>query len=161
MPLHHLIRAAILFVAIALAGPTLAQSDLEQFAGNWTGSGQVTGAESGAVTCRLQFVHGNDGKLRYNGRCSFTQGTGSFAGTLAYDAAAKRYVAVGSGQGVKVEAVGKMRGSAIVFDSGKMSTEYGEAKSVLSLAPGRIELSFEMVDTKGEKTSAAVALSKG
>src|SRR4051812_142944 len=57
------------FAMPALAGPAEIAA-LDKYLGTWNGKGQVTGAQTNQVTCKMALSAGNGGKLNYTGRCS-------------------------------------------------------------------------------------------
>lgn len=101
----------------ALAGPAEI-SALDKYLGTWNGKGQVSGAQTEPVTCKMALSSGNGGKLNYTGRCSLGGAQLSVTGTIAYSDQNKRYEAVmnsGIG-GFRGVAVGQKQGDKIVFD---------------------------------------------
>src|SRR3954469_4293740 len=101
----------------ALAGPAEI-SALDKYLGTWNGKGQVSGAQTQPVTCKMALSSGNGGKLNYTGRCSLGGAQLSVTGTIAYSDQNKRYEAVmnsGIG-GFRGVAVGQKQGDKIVFD---------------------------------------------
>lgn len=154
------LAALALPVAPALAGPA-ENALLAGYAGEWTGTGQVTGPDAGTVVCRISFKPTAAGKLTYNGRCSYSgQGTASFRGTMFYNDAARRYEASSSAQGVSTSTIGKKQGGSIVFAASGMDTRYGSASSVMTLAGNAIRLSFKLVDTEGATTASSISFSR-
>src|SRR5689334_10048146 len=95
-----LLAALALPVAPAVAGPA-ESALLAKYAGDWKGTGKVTGPDPGTVVCRMSLKPSASGKLTYSGRCTYSgQGTASFRGTIQYNDASNRYEAASSGQGV-------------------------------------------------------------
>lgn len=142
----------------ALAGPS-ENALLAKYAGNWRGTGEVTGPNAGSVVCRLSFKPVDSGALSYSGRCSFGAGGYSFRGAMAYDDAKKRFYSQSSVQGEQVNTTGKKSGNTITFAS-TTNTQYGDAKSSFQLAGNAIKLSFEMIDKKGRATKSAINFAK-
>src|SRR5690606_32117472 len=90
---------------------------LHSYIGAWKGRGQLVGAKSEAVVCRLTLSQGNQDKVNYSGRCTMAGTTLSVNGTLAYNDAAKRYeAAMTSNVSFNGLAVGKKQGKGIVFN---------------------------------------------
>ena len=147
------------FVLFA-AQPVLAQSVLPNYVGTWKGAGQVTGPDGGNVKCKMVFSQTNAGKLKYTGRCSLSQGSTSFTGTLVYNESSKRYEAVGSAQGVTTQSVGKQQGSSIIFSTSGSDTKYGTVSSTMVFSPAQIQVKFKVVNPKGETMTSNIALAK-
>lgn len=155
-----LISALVVPGTPALAGPA-EDALLARYAGEWRGVGKVTGPDPGTVVCRITFQPSSSGKLSYTGRCSYSgQGTASFRGTMFYNDATKRYEALASAQGVSSSTVGKKQGNSIVFASSGMTTRYGTASSVMTLAGDAIKLSFKLVDKQGQTTTSSISFSR-
>ena len=138
----------------ALAG-SAENALLAKYAGNWRGTGEVTGPNAGSVVCRLSFKPTDTGAVSYTGRCSFGAGGYSFRGAMAYDDAKKRFYSQSSVQGEQVNTTGKRSGNTITFSS-TTKTQYGDAASSFSLAGNAIKLSFKVIDKKGRATTSAI-----
>jgi hypothetical protein len=154
-----------LLAALAMPTATVRAGEAEsavlaKYAGEWRGTGKVTGPEPGTVVCRITFKPAS-GKLSYTGRCTYSgQGTGSFRGTMLYNDARKRYEASSSAQGVSTTTIGKKQGGGIVFAASGMDTRYGTASSVMTLAGNAIKMSFKLVDKDGETIASSISFSK-
>lgn len=158
--LATLVVALALPVVPALAGPA-ENALLAKYAGEWKGTGKVTGPDPGTVVCRITFKPTPAGKLTYNGRCTYSgQGTASFRGTMLYNDATRRYEASSSAQGVSTTTIGKKQGGGIVFAASGMDTRYGTASSVMTLAGNAIKLSFKLVDKDGATTASSISFSR-
>lgn len=159
--LKALAYAALLVLpaTAATAGP--AENELlARYAGEWRGSGQVTGPDPGTVVCRITFRATESGRLTYSGRCSYSgQGAASFRGAVAYNDAAKRFEAASSAQGASMTSVGRRSGNSIVFASEGMETRYGTVSSTLTLGGNAIKMAFKLVDD-GETTASSITLQK-
>jgi hypothetical protein len=120
-PLSRAIAVAGVLVSAsalpALAGPAEIAA-LDSYLGTWNGKGQVSGAQTNPVTCKMALSSGNGGKLNYTGRCSLGGTQLSVTGTIAYVDANHRYEAVmNSGVGgFRGVAIGQKQGGRIVFD---------------------------------------------
>ncbi len=154
-------KFVIAFVLAALAFPAVAaEADialLQRFAGNWQGSGKLSGEEVGNITCRLA-MKPNGQRLTYNGRCGVSgQGSQSFRGTIVYNDAAQRFEARSSNG----TAVGKRNGSTLTFSFSGKSVQ-GAVTSTMQISPSKIQVDFQTVNsrTKGV-TKARVPFSKG
>lgn len=165
MPRPNLFLSLALAAALALSGaPALAgQAEnalLAKYAGEWRGTGKVSGPDPGTVVCRITFKPSSN-KLSYTGRCTYSgQGTASFRGTMLYNDAKKRFEASSSAQGVSTTTVGKKQGGGIVFAASGMDTRYGTASSVMTLAGNAIKMSFKLVDKDGETTASSISFKK-
>lgn len=142
----------------AVAGPA-ESALLAKYAGNWRGTGEVTGPNAGSVVCRLSFKPLEEGAVSYSGRCSFGAGGYSFRGAMAYDDARKRFFSQSSVQGEQVNTTGKKSGNTITFAS-SIETQHGNASSIFALAGNAIKLSFKLVDKKGRTTTSAINFAK-
>lgn len=156
-----LVAAALLSLSSvpALSGPEEAAL-LASYAGSWTGSGKVTGIETGDVDCKMTLTANRSGKVNYSGRCDFGSGTAGFTGTMHYNNAARRYEANTSAQGVSGGAVGKRQGGGIVFSMSGLESSYGTVSSTLSLSDGKIGMKFELLDKDGKKTASSITFSR-
>lgn len=147
-------------VVPALAGPK-ENAVLASYAGSWTGKGNVTGMQTGKVSCRLTFKPVSSGALSYSGRCSFgAMAQQTFRGTVSYNDAKNRYEASSSAQGIQTTAIGKKSGGGMTFTSEGMDTRYGSASSTMAFAGAAIKLNFKLIDKKGEVTASAITFSK-
>jgi hypothetical protein len=142
----------------AVAGPA-ESALLAKYAGNWRGTGEVTGPNAGSVVCRLSFKPTGEGAVAYSGRCSFGAGGYSFRGAMAYDDAKKRFFSQSSVQGEQVNTTGKRNGNTITFSS-SIETQHGNASSTFALAGNAIKLNFKLIDKKGRTTASAINFSK-
>jgi hypothetical protein len=129
---------------------------LASYSGDWRGKGKITGDNPGTVVCRMSLKSGNSGKLSYNGRCSFGQGAASFAGTMLYNDATRRYEAVTSTRGQSTTSVGKPTGNGVTFTTATNDDQIGKVSSTIALSGDKITLSFQMTDTKGGKTASSI-----
>src|SRR5690606_32501067 len=90
---------------------------LQSYIGDWRGRGQLIGAETETVVCRLSIKPGNSGKVNYSGRCAMAGTNLSVNGTLAYIDAARRFeAAMTKNATFSGVAVGQKRGDGIVFN---------------------------------------------
>jgi hypothetical protein len=166
MPRLNLFASLAVLVALALpvapafAGPA-ENALLAKYAGDWRGTGKVTGPDPGTVVCRISFKPAASGKLTYSGRCTYSgQGTASFRGTMLYNDASKRYEAASSAQGTSTTAVGKKQGGGIVFATSGMDTRYGTVSSVMTLAGNAIKMSFKLVDKDGATSASSITFNR-
>jgi hypothetical protein len=105
---------------MAVAPAMAAQADvalLKSYLGTWKGRGQLIGAESESVVCRLSLSEGNADKVNYAGRCTLAGTTLSVNGSLAYNDSASRYeAAMTSNVTFTGTAIGKKTGDGILFN---------------------------------------------
>jgi hypothetical protein len=150
----------------ALAGPAEIGA-LDKYLGTWNGKGQISGAQSQDVTCKMALSSGNGGKLNYTGRCSLGGAQLSVTGTIAYVDANHRYEAVmnsGIG-GFRGVAIGQKQGDSIVFDLHQRADDDAgnditiAAKVVLAGAKMSVDFHAVFNDT-GDKVDANVPFTK-
>jgi hypothetical protein len=113
--------AGLAIAAAAAPAPTYAGPAeltlLQSYIGDWRGRGQLIGAETETVVCRLSIKPGNSGKVNYSGRCAMAGTNLSVNGTLAYIDAARRFeAAMTTNATFSGVAVGQKRGDGIVFN---------------------------------------------
>ena len=162
--------SAALFSAATVSGPALAaKADialLQSYIGNWKGRGQLIGAESETVVCRLNLTQGNQDKVNYAGRCSLAGNSLSVNGTLAYNDGAKRYeAAMTSNATFNGLAVGKKSGNGVVFNLRERGEdEEGNEMTItaqIALNSGKINVEFNIVfNATGDQLRASVPFSK-
>lgn len=154
------------FAMPALAGPAEIAA-LDKYLGTWNGKGQVTGAQTNAVTCKMALSSGNGGKLNYTGRCSLGGAQLSVTGTIAYVDANHRYEAVmnsGIG-GFRGVAIGQKQGDKIVFDlHQRANDDSGNDITIaakVTLAGSAMDVDFHAVfNSNGDKIDAKVPFTK-
>jgi hypothetical protein len=151
-----ILAAVIAFGASpAWAGPA-ETAFLAKLPGTWTGSGTITGGETGTVSCTL-VLSGTD-KINFKGTCDAGQfGPQNYSGVLTYDDAAKQYQARSNGQTV----VGIKSGGSVTFKT-KMKTPAGTGDSIMKLSASAIAIDVDITrsDT-GEKLKSHLNFKKG
>ena len=157
--------AGLLLVAPLSVAPAMAaKADVEllqSYVGDWRGKGEMVGAETETVVCRLSLSKGNQDKVNYSGRCSLAGTVLSVNGTLAYNDGANRFeAAMSSNATFSGLAVGKRQGGGIVFSMSGLESSYGTVSSTLSLTGGKIGMKFEMLDKDGVKTASSINFSR-
>lgn len=162
--------AGLLLVAPLSASPALAaKADVEllqSYVGDWRGKGEMVGAETETVVCRLSLSKGNQDKVNYSGRCSLAGTVLSVNGTLAYNDAANRFeAAMSSNATFSGLAVGKRQGSALVFNlKERNKDEAGNdltLSAAITLRQEKINVDFKvMFNATGETLTASVPFSK-
>jgi hypothetical protein len=139
---------------------------LQSYIGDWKGRGQLIGAESESVVCRLSINKGNGEKVTYSGRCALAGQTVAVNGTLAYIDARRRYeAAMTTNAGFSGLAIGQKKGDGVSFDL--RQREKDEAGNDLQISAGidvnskQIVVKFNVVFIKtGETISATVPFTK-
>ena len=148
--------AAILALtaAPALAGPA-ETAFLQKLTANWTGKGKLTGAQTGAVSCRLVLTGGNP-SVKYQGRCTIPDmAARAFSGSITYNDKLGRYESRTLGGTV----AGIKRGNSLVFTD-KNTTMEGTAYSQMTISPSSLVMSFTLIDKHGDKTTSTITFSK-
>ena len=140
----------------AAAGPT-ENAFLSKLAGNWVGSGSITGGQNGPVSCKLAFKP-NGAKLTFSGRCKVEDvGSQSFSGNITYNNATKQYEARSSSSDVSI---GVKRGNSVVFTT-KIKNIAGTGNSVMTVAANRISIDVDLVEKRsGDQSKSHVVFSK-
>jgi hypothetical protein len=170
-PLQRLGALAGLLVVTMMSGAPAyaAKADvdlLKSYVGNWKGRGQLIGAETESVVCRLTLSPGNDDKVNYQGRCSLAGTALSVNGTLAYVDASRRYEALmTSNVTFSGVAVGQKSGKGIVFDfKQKDKDDQGNDLTVnaaISMVPDKITVEFQVLfNASGQTLKATVPFTK-
>ena len=158
---------ALTGVLVALSGMPVFAGEaelalLQEYVGDWRGTGAMTGARNDTVTCRMSLSDATGTKLNYTGRCSFAGAQMAVRGTVAFNDAAGRYEAVmtanpGAYSGM---AVGRRQGNGIVFDLKDRNIDQGNAYDIASsmvLKDGKIGVSFKVTFAdSGESISANI-----
>lgn len=169
-PLSRSLALAGLFSMALFSAPAMAaKADVEllqSYIGQWKGRGQLVGADTETVVCRLTLSPGNQDKVNYSGRCSLAGSALSVNGTLAYNEKAKRYeAAMTSNATFNGLAVGKKSGNGVIFnlkergedDAGKPVT----ISAQIALNSGKINVQFNVVfNETGEQLNASVPFTK-
>lgn len=139
---------------------------LESYVGSWRGRGQLIGAESETVVCRLSITKGNQGKVNYSGRCALAGQNVAVNGTLAYIDANRRFeAAMTTNAGFTGLAVGQKRGDGVRFDLRERETDEGgndlQITAGIDLAASQITVDFNVVFvSSGESIKARVPFTK-
>jgi hypothetical protein len=169
-PLSRTLALAGLFSVALFSAPAIAaKADVEllqSYIGQWKGRGQLVGAESETVVCRLTLTQGNQDKVNYSGRCSLAGTNLSVTGTLAYNDSANRYeAAMTSNATFNGLAVGKKSGSGVVFNlKERGEDEEGNDMTItaqIALNSGKIAVQFNVVfNATGDQLRASVPFTK-
>ena len=151
----------------ALAGPAEIAA-LSKYLGTYNGKGQLSGAQTQQVSCKMALSSGNGGKLNYTGRCSLGGAQISVTGTIAYSDTNHRYEAVmnsGIG-GFRGVAVGQKQGDKFVFDLHQRAdddagNDISVAASVILSGGDTMSVDFHATfNSSGDKIDAAIPFKK-
>ena len=169
-PLVRLAAIAGVIVATGVAiGPAFAgpaeTALLKSYEGSWRGKGQVVGADTETVTCRMSLSEGNDDKVNYSGRCALAGANLSINGTLAYIDANRRYEgAMTSNVNFSGVAIGQKVGDSIVFnlkERGTLQDTNTMIAAGITLSPGGITVKFDATDSvSGKSVSSLIPFQK-
>lgn len=169
-PLSRRVALAGLFSVALFTVPAMAaKADvdlLRSYIGSWKGKGQLIGAESETVVCRLTLSEGNSDKINYSGRCSMAGTNLSVTGTLAYNDSARRYeAAMSSNATFSGTAIGRKTGNGVVFNlKEREKDEEGNdltISSQIALNGGKIRVEFNVVfNSTGDMLKASVPFTK-
>lgn len=169
-PLSRTLALAGLFSVALFSAPAMAaKADIEllqSYIGNWKGRGQLIGAETETVVCRLNLTAGNQDKINYAGRCSMAGTNLAVNGTLAYNDSANRFeAAMTSNATFNGLAVGKKSGGGVVFNlKERGEDEEGNDMTItaqIALNRGKINVEFNIVfNATGDMLRASVPFSK-
>lgn len=140
---------------------------LMSYVGGWQGAGALVGGDQPEpFRCRLTISRGKQTKINYAGRCSLVSMNLSVSGTIAYDEASRRYMAVmSSNAGFTGLAVGQRRGEGISFDLSEKQVDRGgndvRIGSRITLVPNAIIVDFEVeFNNSGHILTASVPFSR-
>ena len=144
MRMRYLLPAAVAATIALSAMPALAgdaeSAFLSKLAGTWTGTGVVTGTDTGSIACKmiLKFAAG---KLGFNGKCDVGDlgPPQSVSGTIAYSDKTKHYEAKGNGQ----TSVGTKSGSTLTFVT-KLRQMGAAGTSTMKLSAGSIVIDADI-----------------
>ncbi len=134
--LKTLLAISGLVVLAASTGPAVAgpkqDAQLISYVGNWRGAGELLGGEEPEkFTCRNVIANGGEGKINYQGRCAVAGLNLAISGTVKYNDDKNRYEGVMNST-TKFEgvAIGRQRGSNIVFDFKQQNQHEGHELSI-------------------------------
>lgn len=169
-PLSRTVALAGLFSVALFTVPAMAaKADIDllrSYIGSWKGKGQLIGAESETVVCRLTLTEGNSDKINYSGRCSMAGTNLSVTGSLAYNDSARRYeAAMSSNATFSGTAIGRKTGNGVVFNlKEREKDEEGNdltISSQIALNGGKIRVEFNVVfNATGDMLKASVPFTK-
>ena len=140
--------------APAFAGPT-ETAFLQKLSANWVGKGKLTGAQTGAIACRIVITAGGK-SAKFQGRCNIPDmAAQAFNGAISYNDAKKQYETRSVGGTV----VGQKRGNSLVFTTTDR-TMAGTSYSTMTISPSSLAVDFALVDKNGEKTTSHITFAK-
>jgi hypothetical protein len=169
MSIRNLLRLLLPFtVALVVDLPISARaaSDaamLQSYAGNYLGTGALSGANTGKVRCRISFQPATAGSVNYIGRCSADGADMALTGVLTSRNGHIEAAMSGSG-GLSAVVTGVRRGDGVVFKSKQHVVDNRTDRTITStmaLTGGTIEVDFSMLDNKtGKATTGAIPFVK-
>lgn len=140
---------------------------LSTYIGEWQGESVLQGGDTPKpFKCRLTIAKGKQAKINYSGRCTLVNTNISVAGTIGYNASAKRYEAVmSSNAGFSGYAVGIQNGDNITFDLAEKEKDRGgndvRIGARIKLTGEAIVVDFEMeFNNSGDILTASVPFSR-
>ena len=147
--------AMIAFTAApAFAGPA-ETAFLQKLSNTWSGKGQLTGAETGPINCKVVLTAGGK-NVKYQGRCNIPDmAQQAFSGSISYNDKLKRYETKSVGGVVP----GVRRGDKLVFTTASTNIR-GKAYSTMTVSPNALVVDFAIVEKSGDKTTSRVTFSK-
>jgi len=170
-PLWRSLALAGLIFAGAVAPAAAAQADIDflgSYLGDWKGRGQLQGANTETVVCKLNLSPANNNtKINYSGRCAVAGNNLAVNGTVAYIDAKRRYEAVmTSNASFTGTAIGQRKGNGVIFDLREKERDEAAQRdmtitSSISLIGNSILVEFLVIDdATGDSIRAIVPFSK-
>lgn len=139
-----LIAALVALPAVTFAG-TKEDTFLASLVGKWSGTGKLTGSESGQLVCNSTIRTVSDG-VNFRVKCDIPEfGAQNFSGTLAYNDDESRYEAKSTGGEITI---GTKSGNAVIFNMKMKGIAAGT--SVMKLTTTKI-----IVDTKVKRPGSS------
>lgn len=143
-----------LTAAPALAGPA-ETAFLQKLSNTWSGKGQLKGAETGPIACKV-VITGGTKSTKFQGRCNIPDmAQQAFSGSITYNDKTKRYESRTAGGVVP----GVRKGDRLVFTTSSKNMA-GTSRSVMTISPSSLVIDFSLTTKKGEKTTSRVTFSK-
>ena len=140
--------------APAFAGPA-ETAFLQKLTNTWSGKGQLKGAESGPINCKVVITAGGK-NAKFQGRCNIPDmAQQAFSGSISYNDKAKRYESRSTGGTVP----GVRKGDRLVFTTSSKNIS-GTSRSVMTISPSSLVIDFSLTTKKGEKTTSRVTFSR-
>lgn len=151
-----IVAAAMLALTAAptFAGPA-ETAFLQKLSNTWSGKGQLKGAESGPIACKVVITAGSK-STKFQGRCNIPDmAQQAFSGSITYNDKTKRYESR-TGSGV---VPGVRKGDRLVFTTSNKSIA-GTSRSVMTISPSSLVIDFSLTSNKGEKTTSRITFSR-
>lgn len=150
-----LVAGTLLLSPAAMAGDAEV-AYLQSLAGEWTGTGKVSGPEGGNVSCRI-VMKPSGSRLSFNGRCTApgANGSQSFSGTIRYSDQRSRFE---SSSGT-VTVAGQLNGSTLTFVT-ERSTIQGDISSTMVVSPRSMKMQFRTVAKDGATHQGTIPFSR-
>ncbi|MEO6013853.1 MAG: hypothetical protein ABIQ30_09760 [Devosia sp.] len=144
----------IAFTAVpVLAGPA-ETAFLQKLTNTWSGKGKLSGAETGAIACKL--VIKGAAKATYQGRCNIPDmAQQAFSGSISYNDKLKRY----ESRSANGTVAGVRRGDKLVFTTTSKNMG-GTSYSTMTIAASSLTVDFAIVDKNGAKTTSRISFTK-
>ena len=147
--------AMLVFTAApAFAGPA-ETAFLQKLTNTWSGKGQLKGAETGPVSCKVVISAGGK-NAKFQGRCNIPDvAQQAFSGSISYNDKTKRYEsrsASGTVPGVR-------KGDRLVFTTSSKNLA-GTSRSVMTISPSSLVIDLALTSKKGEKTTSRITFSR-
>lgn len=159
--LRHVTLAAVAAAMIALtavpaavAGPA-EQAFLAKLTNTWSGKGNLKGANSGPIACKI-VVSGGGKSAKFQGRCNIPDmAQQAFSGSITYNDKTKQYESRSAGGTVP----GIRKGDKLVFRTSSKNLA-GTATSTMTISPSSLVVDFALVENKGAKTTSRITFSR-
>jgi hypothetical protein len=139
----------------ALAGPN-EQAFLEKLSNTWSGKGNLQGANTGPIACKI-VISGGGKSAKFQGRCNIPDmAQQAFSGSISYNDKTKQFEsrsATGTVPGIR-------KGDKLVFRTSSRNLA-GTSTSTMTISPSSLVVDFSLVEKKsGEKTTSRITFSR-
>jgi hypothetical protein len=143
-----------LTAAPAFAGPA-EQAFLQKLSNTWSGKGNLKGANTGPIACKVVFTAGGK-STKFQGRCNIPDmAQQAFSGSISYNDKTGQYESRSSGGVVP----GVRKGDKLVFRTTSRNLA-GTSTSTMTISPSSLVVDFALVEKKGEKTTSRITFSR-
>jgi len=148
--------AAVILVSPAAFAGDAESAYLNSLAGDWVGSGNVSGPEGGNVSCRVVMKPAGN-RLNFSGRCNAPGNaqSQSFSGSIRYSDQRRRYESSSNG----ITVVGSLSGSTLSFVT-EQKTIQGQISSTMSVSPRAMKMQFRLIDPDGQTMQGTIPFKK-
>jgi len=145
-----------LTAAPALAGPA-ETAFLQKLSNTWSGRGNLQGANSGPIACKIVISSASGRSTKFQGRCNIPDmAQQAFSGSISYNDKTKQYESRSAGGVVP----GIRKGDTLVFRTTSRNLA-GTATSTMSISPSSLMVDFALVEKKsGDKTTSRITFSR-